>query len=157
MGGLGWRRVVPRRERDPVIEVYLQQYRKYYFFQERLNTFKNWPFLDGCGCTPENMAAAGFIHTPSENCPDVAQCFFCYKELEGWEPEDEPLVEHKNHSPKCAFIALKKEFEHLTAEEFLKLDKERVKNITKKQVSEMIESFEQKAKVTRSTIEDLVT
>lgn len=37
------------------------------------------------------MAAAGFVHCPSENGPDVAQCFFCFKELEGWEPDDDPL------------------------------------------------------------------
>lgn len=37
------------------------------------------------------MAKAGFIHTPSENSPDTAMCFFCLKELEGWEPEDEPM------------------------------------------------------------------
>ncbi|XP_067860108.1 baculoviral IAP repeat-containing protein 5a [Heptranchias perlo] len=139
------------------MEVFLQQHRKFYFFQERLDTFKNWPFVNDCVCTPENMAAAGFIHTPSENGPDVVQCFFCYKELEGWEPQDEPLVEHQNHSSKCAFIALKKKFEHLTADEFVKLDKERVKNIMKKTVSERIQSFEQEAKVARSTIEDFVT
>ncbi|XP_078258021.1 baculoviral IAP repeat-containing protein 5a [Rhinoraja longicauda] len=138
------------------MEVYLQQYRKYYHFQERLDTFKNWPFLAGCGCTPENMAAAGFIHTPSENSPDVAQCFYCFKELEGWEPEDVPLVEHKNHSRKCAFIALKKKIEHLTTEEFMKLDKERVKNIMRKQVAESIESFKKEAKVARKAIEDLL-
>lgn len=36
------------------------------------------------------MAKAGFIHTPSDNSPDIAMCFFCLKELEGWEPEDDP-------------------------------------------------------------------
>ena len=36
------------------------------------------------------MAEAGFLHTPSDNCPDVAKCFFCLKKLEGWEPEDDP-------------------------------------------------------------------
>ncbi|EPY86773.1 hypothetical protein CB1_000299010 [Camelus ferus] len=37
------------------------------------------------------MAAAGFIHCPTENEPDLAQCFFCFKELEGWEPDDDPI------------------------------------------------------------------
>ena len=36
------------------------------------------------------MAKAGFIYTPSDNSPDIAMCFFCLKELEGWEPEDDP-------------------------------------------------------------------
>lgn len=37
------------------------------------------------------MAKAGFIHTPSKTSPDVAMCFFCLKELEGWQPEDNPV------------------------------------------------------------------
>lgn len=37
------------------------------------------------------MAKAGFIHTPSKTSPDVAMCFFCLKELEGWQPEDDPV------------------------------------------------------------------
>ncbi|XP_011810642.1 PREDICTED: baculoviral IAP repeat-containing protein 5 isoform X2 [Colobus angolensis palliatus] len=57
----------------------------------RISTFKNWPFLEGCACTPERMAEAGFIHCPTENEPDLAQCFFCFKELEGWEPDDDPM------------------------------------------------------------------
>lgn len=36
------------------------------------------------------MAMAGFVHCPSENEPDVACCFYCLKELEGWEPDDIP-------------------------------------------------------------------
>ncbi|MEQ2303028.1 hypothetical protein AMECASPLE_012560 [Ameca splendens] len=63
---------------------------KMYFFENRLKTFEGWPFQEDCVCTPENMARAGFVHTPSENSPDVATCFFCLKELEGWEPEDDP-------------------------------------------------------------------
>uniref|UniRef100_F7H3G6 Baculoviral IAP repeat-containing protein 5 n=1 Tax=Callithrix jacchus TaxID=9483 RepID=F7H3G6_CALJA len=59
----------------------------------RISTFKNWPFLEGCACTPERMAEAGFIHCPTENEPDLAQCFFCFKELEGWEPDDDPMRE----------------------------------------------------------------
>lgn len=42
-------------------------------------------------CSPLQMAAAGFIHCPTENEPDLAQCFFCFKELEGWEPDDDPM------------------------------------------------------------------
>ncbi|XP_011897651.1 PREDICTED: baculoviral IAP repeat-containing protein 5 isoform X1 [Cercocebus atys] len=94
----------------------------------RISTFKNWPFLEGCACTPERMAEAGFIHCPTENEPDLAQCFFCFKELEGWEPDDDPIEEHKKHSSGCAFLSVKKQFEELTLGEFLKLDRERTKN-----------------------------
>ncbi|NXU79714.1 BIRC5 protein, partial [Oreotrochilus melanogaster] len=99
-----------------------------YLVPTRAATFRNWPFTEGCACTPERMAAAGFVHCPSENGPDVAQCFFCYKELEGWEPDDDPLEEHKKHSASCAFLSLKKDLTDLTLQEFLKLDKDRMKN-----------------------------
>ncbi|XP_007886846.2 baculoviral IAP repeat-containing protein 5a [Callorhinchus milii] len=139
------------------MEAALRKNRHYYCLQDRLDTFTNWPFMDGCSCTPENMAAAGFIHIPSENSPDVAQCFFCYKELEGWEPEDEPILEHKKHSSQCAFIAQKKKFDDLTTEEFLKLEKERIKNVIKKQVSQTIQSFKDESKIVRRVIEDFAT
>uniref|UniRef100_A0A8D0H609 Baculoviral IAP repeat containing 5 n=1 Tax=Sphenodon punctatus TaxID=8508 RepID=A0A8D0H609_SPHPU len=95
----------------------------------RVASFRQWPFASDCSCTPDRMAAAGFIHCPAENAPDVAQCFFCFKELEGWEPSDDSMAEHKKHSPRCAFLALQKEPEKMTLLEFLKLDKERMKNL----------------------------
>ncbi|XP_026856156.2 baculoviral IAP repeat-containing protein 5.2-B-like isoform X5 [Electrophorus electricus] len=64
---------------------------KMFFYKNRLATYSGWPFHEDCACTSENMAKAGFIHVPTENSPDVAQCFFCYKELEGWEPQDDPV------------------------------------------------------------------
>ncbi|NWS70450.1 BIRC5 protein, partial [Crotophaga sulcirostris] len=99
-----------------------------YLVSNRVATFRSWPFTEDCTCTPERMAAAGFVHCPSENSPDVAQCFFCFKELEGWEPDDDPLEEHKKHSAGCAFISRHKVLTNLTLQEFLKLDKERMKN-----------------------------
>ena len=36
------------------------------------------------------MAEAGFYHTPSDNEPDLVTCYVCYKELDGWEPTDDP-------------------------------------------------------------------
>ncbi|XP_046722393.1 baculoviral IAP repeat-containing protein 5-like isoform X3 [Silurus meridionalis] len=98
------------------------------------------------------MAKAGFIHTPTDNCPDVAQCFFCYKELEGWEPDDDPLKEHKSHSPACNFILLKKTVEELTVEEILKLQKERQKFHIKKACKHVIEKFEEAAQSRRGDI-----
>ena len=37
------------------------------------------------------MAEAGFFHSSNDRDPDIARCFVCFKELEGWEPEDNPL------------------------------------------------------------------
>ncbi|KAM6898473.1 baculoviral IAP repeat-containing protein 5a [Lycodopsis pacificus] len=125
---------------------------KMYFYDNRLKTFEGWPFDEDCACTPENMAKAGFIHTPSGNSPDIAMCFFCLKELEGWEPEDDPQKEHISHSPACQFIALKKDVEVLTVEEFFKLQKERHKAILHKSCNEVITKFEEAAKWRRADL-----
>ncbi|KAL1778448.1 transmembrane protein 235 [Sigmodon hispidus] len=126
-----------------------------YLMDHRISTFKNWPFLEDCSCTPERMAEAGFIHCPTLNEPDLAQCFFCFKELEGWEPEDNPLEEHKKHSPRCAFLTVKKQIEELTLGEFLKLDKERAKNKIAKEINSKQKEFEETAKTVRHSIEQL--
>ncbi|NXE77368.1 BIRC5 protein, partial [Cochlearius cochlearius] len=126
-----------------------------YLVPTRAATFPNWPFTEGCACTPERMAAAGFVHCPSENSPDVARCFFCFKELEGWEPDDDPLEEHKKHSAGCAFLSLRKDPTKLTLQEFLKLDKERMKTTIKKEISQKVTEVEDVAKSARREIEKL--
>ncbi|NXV47999.1 BIRC5 protein, partial [Uria aalge] len=126
-----------------------------YFALTRANTFRSWPFTEGCACTPEEMAAAGFLHCPSENSPDVAQCFFCLKELEGWEPDDDPLKEHKKHSAHCALLSLQKVPTNLTLQEFLKLDRERMKNVLKKEIAQKVTKVEDVAKSVRREIENL--
>uniref|UniRef100_A0A8C0GJL6 Uncharacterized protein n=1 Tax=Chelonoidis abingdonii TaxID=106734 RepID=A0A8C0GJL6_CHEAB len=69
---------------------HLIEFRDMYEYENRIKTFTDWPFMENCKCTPEHMARAGFIHCPSANEPDVAKCFFCLIELEGWEPNDDP-------------------------------------------------------------------
>lgn len=39
------------------------------------------------------MAEAGFYHSSNDRDPDIARCFVCFKELEGWEPNDNPWYE----------------------------------------------------------------
>ena len=39
------------------------------------------------------MAEAGFFHSANDRDADIARCFVCYKELEGWEPDDNPWYE----------------------------------------------------------------
>ena len=131
----------------PAWELYLKNH--------SVSTFKNWPFLEGCACISEQMAAAGFIHCPTESKPDLAQCFFCFKELEGWEPDDDPIEEHKKHSSGCAFLSVKKQFEELTLGEFLKLDKERIKNKIAKEANNKQKEFEETAKKVCFAIERL--
>ncbi|XP_053562168.1 baculoviral IAP repeat-containing protein 5 [Bombina bombina] len=143
--------IPPPRKGDPEIP---DEWRLY-LLDTRIRTFSNWPFTDGCTCTPERMAAAGFIHCPTTNSPDVAQCFFCLKELEGWEPEDDPMEEHKKHSSACCFLSLKKKVEDLTLSEFLKLDKERAKCKMQKKMNQQIEVFQAAAKAVRDNLEKL--
>ncbi|NWI51514.1 BIRC5 protein, partial [Calyptomena viridis] len=105
-------------------------------------------------CVPQ-MAAAGFVHCPSENSPDVAQCFFCLKELEGWEPDDDPLEEHKKHSEGCGFLSLQKDPANLTIQEFLKLDKMRIMKSHKKEISQKMTEVKEAAKKIRCYIKNL--
>ncbi|XP_007428565.1 baculoviral IAP repeat-containing protein 5 [Python bivittatus] len=129
----------------PGLELYLKE--------KRLATFTQWPFVSDCSCTPDRMAEAGFIHCPGENAPDVAQCFICFKELEGWEPDDDPMEEHRKHSPNCAFLALQKDVCDLTVQEFMRLRKERMNNLIEKEVNQKIIEMEKYADHIRSQID----
>ncbi|KAE8626840.1 hypothetical protein XENTR_v10006779 [Xenopus tropicalis] len=110
----------------------LQDFRNMYDYEARLATFADWPFTENCKCTPENMAKAGFVHCPTENEPDVACCFFCLKELEGWEPDDDPWTEHSKRSASCGFLSLTKCVNDLTMEGFLRLEADRIKSFYRK-------------------------
>ncbi|OON17390.1 inhibitor of Apoptosis domain protein [Opisthorchis viverrini] len=59
-------------------------------FDFRLKTFSCWPFDNKCNCTADRMAHSGFFH-PKNGSEDLAQCFVCFKELDGWEP-DMPFI-----------------------------------------------------------------
>ncbi|XP_034027482.1 baculoviral IAP repeat-containing protein 5b isoform X1 [Thalassophryne amazonica] len=110
-----------------VLSTRFYSYDKMYMYDLREQSFAEWPFRQDCKCTPENMAKAGFVHCPSENEPDVACCFFCLIELEGWEPDDDPWSEHIKRSPNCGFLTMNKDFTELTVAEFYTMEKERLK------------------------------
>ena len=63
--------------------------------------------------------------------------------------------EHKKHSSGCAFLSVKKQFEELTLGEFLKLDKERIKNKIAKEANNKQKEFEETAKKVCFAIERL--
>lgn len=58
--------------------------------QGRIKTFDNWPFTISDKCNKECMAAAGFYAIGNSNEPDLVECFICSKQLDGWEPDDNP-------------------------------------------------------------------
>ncbi|XP_010782711.1 baculoviral IAP repeat-containing protein 5b [Notothenia coriiceps] len=105
---------------------------KMHSYESREQSYVDWPFREDCYCTPEKMAKAGFVHCPSENEPDVACCFFCLIELEGWEPDDDPMSEHLKRSPNCGFLTSKKDFTEMTAADFCHMERERLKVYLKK-------------------------
>ncbi|CAI2182675.1 13292_t:CDS:2 [Funneliformis geosporum] len=80
-----------------------------YLYDNRLKSYtskkRKWPYKasDGYKATPEILAKAGFYFKPSQTSPDNVICFLCHKSMERWDPTDDPLEEHVNHSPNCAW------------------------------------------------------
>lgn len=99
--------------------------------KNRLASFAQWPLTGNCKCTPERMAEAGFYHCPTENEPDLARCYVCFKELDGWEPDDDPFKEH-SRSTGCAFVQLAKKEHEMTRLDYIKLECDRAKNRARK-------------------------
>ncbi|MBN3307214.1 BIR51 protein, partial [Amia calva] len=123
-----------------------------YSFEKRLQTFSDWPFLEDCECTPERMARAGFVHCPSQSEPDVVCCFFCLKELEGWEPHDDPWLEHMKRSPRCGFLTLQKDPDTLQVIEFFRLEQERLGTYIRKMGGQKISQFRDEVHLTRKKL-----
>nr|XP_020664575.1 baculoviral IAP repeat-containing protein 5.1-like [Pogona vitticeps] len=133
----------------------LFEFREMYEYENRLKTFTQWPFREHCKCTPENMANAGFIHCPNVNEPDVAKCFFCLIELEGWESEHDPWLEHSKRSKdSCGFLSLSKSFDDLTVEDYHQLEMERVRIFLCKTGRSVIHAFEKEVALTRKRLVD---
>lgn len=119
---------------------------------ERLKSFKKWPFKTG-SCSPAKMAAAGFYHCPTPDGPDACKCFICFKELEGWEKNDDPWEEHKNHSSQCPFLNFDKPIEKFTVEEFIRLSMQIEKNRVMKQFSALKKDIEENALSVQESME----
>ena len=67
----------------------------------RKNTFLNakLPFKSP---TVDSLVDAGFYYQNE----DAVQCWACGIVLDGWEPDDDPLDQHKEHSPDCPIFSL---------------------------------------------------
>jgi len=123
----------------------------------RLATFTMWPFTEDCSCTPERMSAAGFYCCGGENEPDLVRCYFCRKELDGWEPEDDPWKEHVSHAKgKCAFVRLGKKQEELTVSDVLGLlEGEKFNMVATKSMQNWEEQFKAEKDETRRELDSL--
>ncbi|EFN75940.1 Baculoviral IAP repeat-containing protein 5, partial [Harpegnathos saltator] len=83
----------------------------FFWKQGRIKTFDNWPFKISDKCNSECMASAGFYTIGNSDEPDLVECFICGKQLDGWEPDDDPWNEHLKHQSNCSFIKLNKQDE----------------------------------------------
>ena len=52
--------------------------------------------------TVGSLLDAGFYYFKD----DAVQCWACSIVLDGWEPDDDPIKEHKKHSPHCPIFDL---------------------------------------------------
>ncbi|XP_076241700.1 baculoviral IAP repeat containing deterin [Calliopsis andreniformis] len=117
----------------------------------RLKTFKQWPFQSPDNtCNPERMAAAGFISVGDKNEPDLVECFICTKQLDGWDPDDDPWNEHVKHQPQCPFVLLNKPDETLwtVTDLFSLFKKYNVKECTRELNKAKIKVKQESAKMT---------
>ncbi|CAD0107937.1 unnamed protein product [Aureobasidium uvarum] len=77
--------------------------------EARTATFGDvWPHEHKKGWKPKvkQMVEAGWAYDPSPADEDGATCFYCNMSLDGWEPKDSPLEEHRRREPNCLFFAL---------------------------------------------------
>lgn len=49
------------------------------------------------------LAEAGFLYCPTSSNPDNTTCFLCHSNLDAWEADDNPFVEHLKLSPNCGW------------------------------------------------------
>ncbi|CAG4975843.1 unnamed protein product [Colias eurytheme] len=121
-----------------------------FLVEERVKTFKAWPFSDDFKCNVRNMAEAGFYSVATgDDDADAAKCFLCGKELDGWEPNDDPWAEHKSHAAKCAFVQLGKKEDDLLLAEYLSIIKQYMSNEIKRLAEVAKEQIDDKAKDVR--------
>ena len=68
-----------------------------------------WPHPADFKASPETLAEAGFFYTnPSYEGPDSVSCYFCDKELEGWEADDDPHAIHwKKRGITCCWATVR--------------------------------------------------
>jgi len=102
-------------------------------YENRIKTFRNWIFPDNVNCNAERMANAGFYFCGTIQEPDLVRCYYCRKELDGWDDFDDPWEEHKSHARgNCAFINLGKSATQITVKDRIDLEREKFVRIQDK-------------------------
>ncbi|XP_072398726.1 baculoviral IAP repeat-containing protein 5-like [Diabrotica undecimpunctata] len=119
----------------------IEEYLPYLNEENRLKTYKSWVFNKNKPCSVDKMAEAGFIFIGSKQEPDAVRCFFCWKNLDGWEETDNPWKEHLKHAPNCSFAKIQKAQANITLKQFIDLRHELLNKIVnhykEKEISEL--------------------
>ncbi|ROW00716.1 hypothetical protein VSDG_03345 [Cytospora chrysosperma] len=83
-------------------------YERYYSYHNRLASYMRWPLnweMDNEKPTPEALARAGFLYYTEPPClSDNVICPFCLIFVDEWDPNDDPMHEHKVRSPDCPYV-----------------------------------------------------
>lgn len=75
----------------------------------RVSTFKNLWTLDShkkCTATSRDLAKAGLYYSPLDKDNDRVICMYCDCPLDHWDPEDDPLSEHRANSYSYCYFLL---------------------------------------------------
>ncbi|XP_052238247.1 E3 ubiquitin-protein ligase XIAP-like isoform X2 [Dreissena polymorpha] len=84
------------------------KYRDWADEHTRLRSYRGWPAQ--MRQTPRDLAAAGLLYMGQG---DRCKCYWCGGELHGWEPDDDPWVEHAKWFPQCGFVRQQKGVEYV--------------------------------------------
>ena len=99
------------------------------------------------------LAEAGWYMIGSATEPDLVRGYYCLRELDGWDPEDDPWEEHQRRSgDPCPFILKGKKARDLTIKDALELEGERACFILKKRTEEANAKYREEAEKIKSKI-----
>lgn len=72
---------------------------------DRLATFAHWPHCStNWRPNPLCLAQAGFFFNPESRRDDTVECAYCETCLSKWEPNDDPLLVHREVNPDCVHV-----------------------------------------------------
>lgn len=76
----------------------------FYTYEDHIKSC--WPHEKkrGWKVTLDKIVDAGFYYLPTQSDDDVAACMYCGLSLEGWEPKDDPIEEHRRRGNDCYAI-----------------------------------------------------
>lgn len=90
--------------------MYKAEYPRFKHLSARLRSFDTWPV--GIAQKREVLADAGFIYF---GVSDTLVCYHCGVSLSGWEPNDDPWIEHASKSPQCQHVIMMKGLDYANA------------------------------------------